>query len=161
MVFILDSSSDRVDFAHKDEGRLILGTRQRVDSIIEDNKKLQTLNDGYSPSREWKRVARIPMSVVREWCKQAGINFREFLRKPRAFEKWLDRKLQDPDNRFLLTAPMTRPQPKGIIGLDGVLAEGRKLGMREKTKWERFFESLLCRWSCLVEFLSFVRKSWR
>ena len=131
---IIDAKPGVRDEFHKDdsEGTFTIRTVQDVNPILERNKALQTLNDGYSPSREFKRYASIPMTLIRKWCKEAGIPFRRYLRRPQEYEKWLERKVEDPDNRFLLTSPLktTRPQPKGILGLDKVLSEGRQLGMR-------------------------------
>ena len=129
---IIDAVPGKRTEFHKDdsEGRFTIRTVQDVNPILENNKALQTLNDGYSPSREMKRVASIPTTILRKWCKDAGIPFRRYLRRPYEYSKWLERKLADPENRFLLTALPTRPQPKGIIGLDKVLSEGRQLGMR-------------------------------
>ena len=130
---IVDSIPGKRTEFHKDdsEGTFTIRTVQDVNPILENNKKLQSLNDGYSPSRELKRHASIPITLVRKWCKDDGIPFRRYLRRPQEYEKWLERKLQDPDNRFLLTSPSksTRPQSRRIIGLDKVIDEGRRLGM--------------------------------
>lgn len=83
-------------------------TIQDVDPILENNKRLQSLNDGYSPSRELRRVASVPHVVILDWCKKDGIPFRDFIRNWRrnpAYKSWFFRKLHDADNRAFLTAP--------------------------------------------------------
>ena len=45
---------------------------QEVDPILEANKAEVTHNDGYSPSRELKRVARIPMGLIHYWREVEG-----------------------------------------------------------------------------------------
>lgn len=67
--------------------------------ILEENKRLQTMNDGYSPSRDIRRVASIPKIVVEQWMKE-GVNI--FDRNCRAEIK---RRLNDPENLWLRTAP--------------------------------------------------------
>lgn len=136
MKIISSEPGKRTEF-HKDDsdGVFTIRTLQDVNPILEHNKALQALNDGFSPSRELKRVASIPTTIVRKWCKDAGISFRKFMRRPQEFQGWLERKLKDPENRFLLTAPWfthkySRPQPSGIIGLDNVVREGRKIRPR-------------------------------
>jgi len=42
-------------------------------SVIEANKVLQNMNDGYSPSRELRRVASIPKVMLEVWCQEDGI----------------------------------------------------------------------------------------
>ena len=72
---------------------------QDVEPVLDRNKALYTHNDGYSPSRDIRRVASIPLVVVEQWMKE-GIdifdpNCREAVKK----------KLNDPENLFLRTAP--------------------------------------------------------
>ena len=72
---------------------------QDVEPILENNKALYTEGDGYTPSRDLKRVASIPLSVVEDWMKE-GINI---------FDKncaaAIRRKLNDPQYLYLRTAP--------------------------------------------------------
>ncbi len=57
--------------------------RQDVEPIIEHNKRLQTMNDGYSPSREFKRVASIPFVVFEGWLAQDGLDWGKYSRMGR------------------------------------------------------------------------------
>lgn len=62
---------DQIDRKH------ILIASQDVGPILEDNRRLYNEGDGYSPSREWRRAARIPNTVIEHWMRM-GINaFRE------------------------------------------------------------------------------------
>jgi len=72
-----------------------------VEPLIDENKRLATLNDGYSPSREWKRVASIPLNVVYLWTQKYGVD-------PTADgnEELLARLLADPEWRHLRTDGM-------------------------------------------------------
>jgi hypothetical protein len=72
---------------------------------FEDNKKQQTRDDGFSPSRDFRRVASIPNVLLLKWLREAGISPRDYFLKPKAYSHWLRRKIYDPDNRFVLTAP--------------------------------------------------------
>lgn len=38
-----------------------------VSGAIDQNKRLRTANDGYSPSREMRRVASIPNALISKW----------------------------------------------------------------------------------------------
>ena len=82
-----------------DDGNIIERKTQDVEPFFENNKALYNAGDGYSPSRELRRAASIPMVVVEQWLSE-GIdifdpNHKEAVR----------RKLNDPENRFLRTAP--------------------------------------------------------
>lgn len=82
------------------ENKVILHRYADVEPIIDQNKRMFTHNDGYSPSREWKRVARIPIAVQLEWIQKYGV---DPLKKGN--EQLLKRLLNDPDWVYLRTAP--------------------------------------------------------
>lgn len=69
---------------------------QDAEPIIDANKRAQTDGDGYSPTRELRRIASIPPLVLEVWKKQYGVD----PTKP-AHHDLLRRLLNDPDNRFL------------------------------------------------------------
>jgi hypothetical protein len=82
-------------YVEADGDSLVVCNTQDAEPIIENNKRLYNLNDGYSPSRLTRRVASLPMVVYFD-LKKRGI-----LDDPKAFSRWLN----DPDNRFFRTAP--------------------------------------------------------
>ena len=45
-----------------------------VEANLERNKALYSSNDGYSPSRELRRAASIPMSIVEKWRNELGVD---------------------------------------------------------------------------------------
>ena len=56
------------------EGKLIVRSFQDVEPILRHNRRLYNLEGGgWSPSREWRRVAQLPDIVTHEWLKK-GIN---------------------------------------------------------------------------------------
>ena len=77
------------------DGRLVIRNAQDAEPIVEANKRAYTEGDGYSASRNLRRVASIPLVLYLD-LKKRGI-----LRDPRRFRAWLN----DPDNRFFRTAP--------------------------------------------------------
>jgi hypothetical protein len=73
-----------------------------VEDIIESNKVLR--NDGtggYGPTREWKRVASIPISLIHQWEREMGME-RDFLFTREGFPA-LIKKAKDPDYSHLRT----------------------------------------------------------
>ena len=68
--------------------------------MLDTNRKLQNENDGYSKSREVRRVASIPAVVQQEWVLKYGYN------PVTATDKTLLRKLLNSyDWAYLRTAP--------------------------------------------------------
>lgn len=81
-------------------GMTVISRVQDVEPILEANKQMQTADDGYSPSRELRRVASIPCVVAEQWMKERGINILNPDHMPA-----IRRLLNDPENLFLRTAP--------------------------------------------------------
>jgi hypothetical protein len=77
----------------------VIETRQDVAPVIERNKALRTLNDGFTPSRDVARAASIPVVVQYEWLKRYGVNVFD-----REHEKRIKRLLNDPEWRYLRTS---------------------------------------------------------
>ncbi len=57
-----------------DENALVIQTIQDERPIIENNKRLQNSGDGYTPSRDLKHVASIPLALCELWLREEGIN---------------------------------------------------------------------------------------
>lgn len=74
--------------------------RQDVEPHLDNNKALYNHNDGYSQSREWRRVASVPPGVQLQMIAEYGADpFK------RGNETLLRRVLNDPKWRYLRTAP--------------------------------------------------------
>lgn len=55
-------------------GDLTVHRGEDVEPALELNKALYSLNDGYTPSREMRRAASIPMAIVEKWRNELGVN---------------------------------------------------------------------------------------
>ena len=77
---LLDHNGDTTTVFHFDEmtDKATIQRTQNCEPIIENNKRLQTMNDGYSPSREFKRVASIPFVVFEQWLTEDGLDWRRY-----------------------------------------------------------------------------------
>ena len=93
-----DGISEHLDF-HGD-GSFAVVRSQDVEPILEQNKRLQTEGDGYSPSREWRRVASILVTVQMQWIEKYGVD-----PLAKGNEALLKRLLNDPEWRHLRTSP--------------------------------------------------------
>lgn len=74
---------------------------QDVEPILDDNKRARE-SDGYSPSRDLRRIASIPMVVIVQWMNESGINLMALPK--REFAAFVKRKLADPEWFHLRTA---------------------------------------------------------
>lgn len=91
----LDAHSGLVENFVWDEAdqRAAIQVTADVEPVIDANK---AAGDGWSPSREWRKVASIPTAVYYEWLAKYGVD-------PLAKENsaLLQRLLNDPDNAYL------------------------------------------------------------
>lgn len=83
----------------EDDGKIIIRKTQDVEPILEDNKRLYTAGDGYSPSRDIRRAASIPLVVVEQWMRE-GVDIFD----PNCAAE-IKRRLNDPQWAHLRTAP--------------------------------------------------------
>jgi hypothetical protein len=82
------------------EKRLIARFTQDVEPNLDLNKALYNSNDGYSRSREIRRVASIPLVIVEKWMNEDGINVYN-----KNHREAVRRKLNSNEYLWLRTAP--------------------------------------------------------
>jgi hypothetical protein len=61
-------------FVEDSDGSLIVHREADVEPLLEANKALATSGDGYSPSRELRRAASIPMIIIEKWRNELGVD---------------------------------------------------------------------------------------
>lgn len=81
-----------VDFA--------IETTADVEPILDNNKRLSTLNDGYNIARDLRRIASIPLVIIEKWKNELGVNIFDKNDAPKVRAL-----LNDPDWRYLRTSP--------------------------------------------------------
>lgn len=87
----------------EDGGQIV--SAQDLSSVIEANKAAYATNDGYSKTRDLRRVAFLPEIIRQKWLNEEGWDAYD----PDYSHK-LMRKLNDPDWLYLRTAPGTLGQ---------------------------------------------------
>lgn len=97
-----DPELNQTEFFHYDEstGDFAIETRQDVAPILDNNKRQWNDGDGYTPSREMRKIAEIPLVVLEKWKNELGIDWTNKNHAPA-----VRRLLNDPDWRYLRTAP--------------------------------------------------------
>lgn len=90
----------RTRLVEDSDGSLIVHREADVEPLLEANKALYTSGDGYSPSREWRRAASIPMAIIEKWRNELGVDVFNPDHKPA-----VRRLLNSNEYAFLRTAP--------------------------------------------------------
>jgi hypothetical protein len=113
--------ADWVKFAHdpdgimkfakqRDDGGIDIKLEADVTPLLERNKAMRNHNDGYSKSREIRRVASIPNFVRVKWLMEEGWD----CFAPENSDR-LMRRLNDPDWAYLRTADGQLGISNGVI----------------------------------------------
>lgn len=97
--FMGDHGIHREWHDHED-GNITIIEKQDVTDILDRNKAMATHNDGYTPSRDVRRVASLPMILVHKWLVEEGWNALD----PKCGDK-LKAKLNSSEYLYLRTAP--------------------------------------------------------
>ena len=109
--FLADDGSGVSHFwVNNSDGSYTIVSQQDVQPILDENAREYTANDGYTPSREMRRVGSIPMSLLHLWKTVEGW---DPLRRENA--QRLRRKLDDIDYLKLRTAPGRLGQIRKMI----------------------------------------------
>ena len=87
-------------FEDHGDGSFTIHSSQDVEPLLDLNKAMANHNDGYSPSREWRRAAHIPVILLLAWRQEIGSDPLHPMNRA-----WLLRRLNDSDWRHLRNAP--------------------------------------------------------
>lgn len=81
-----------------EDGKFVTKRTEDVTANLEQNVRDQNAGDGYTPSRDMRRVASIPMIIVEKWMRE-GLNLFDQNDWPK-----IRAKLNDSEYRHLRTA---------------------------------------------------------
>jgi len=86
------------------EGKIAVKEEVNIDPHLKHNKRLLNLNDGYSKSRDLKRVASIPTIALSVWANEYNGSNNWFGLPPEVKKKILKKKLNSTEFRYFKTA---------------------------------------------------------
>ena len=95
----------RSDYIKESDGKLTIKQTQDVEPVLKKNKELYNLNNGYSQSKDLKRVASIPTLVLEIWTKEYNGDSNWFALPSDVQKKILKKKLNSSEFQFFRTAP--------------------------------------------------------
>lgn len=92
--FLLDSQDKQI----------VIKEEVNINSHLKHNKELYNLNDGYSKSRELKRVASIPTLALQVWANEYNGTTNWFALPKEVQNKIMKKKLNSNEFQFFRTA---------------------------------------------------------
>ena len=86
------------------EKQIVVKEEVNIDPHIKNNKRLYNLNDGYSKSRDLKRVASIPTLALQVWANEYNGTNNWFALPKETQKKILKKKLNSSEFKYFRTA---------------------------------------------------------
>jgi len=105
MSILRDKEADGTSYFIEEDGKLTVKKSENVNPLLKKNKELYNHNDGYTPSKDMKRVASIPRIMLEIWCKEHNGTNNWFGLPSEVRSKILREKLNSSDYRYFRTAP--------------------------------------------------------
>ena len=86
------------------EKQIVVKEEVNIDSLLKNNKALYNLNDGYSKSRDLKRVASIPTLALQVWANEYNGTNNWFALPKETQKKIMKKKLNSSEFKYFRTA---------------------------------------------------------
>ena len=91
-------------YIQESDGKLTINNQQNINPLLERNKKLYTDNSGYTPSKDFKRIASVPPIILEIWTKEYNGSRNWFALPKDTQNKILKTKLNSSEFRYFRTA---------------------------------------------------------
>ena len=91
-------------YIQESDGKLTINNQQNINPLLKRNKRLYTANSGYTPSRDFKRVASVPPIILEIWTKEYNGSRNWFALPKEIQNKILRTKLNSSEFRYFRTA---------------------------------------------------------
>ena len=65
-----NADATKTKYIKESDGKLTINNQQDLNPLMKRNKRLYTLNDGYTASRDMRRVASVPPIILQIWSKE-------------------------------------------------------------------------------------------
>lgn len=105
MSILRDKEADGTSYYVETDGKLTVKKSEDVNPLLKRNKELYNHNDGFTPSKDMKRIASIPRIMLEIWTKEYNGTNNWFALEKEVRSKILREKLNSSDYRYFRTAP--------------------------------------------------------
>ena len=65
-----NADATKTKYIKESDGKLTINNQQDLNPLMKRNKRLYTLNDGYTASRDMRWVASVPTIILQIWSKE-------------------------------------------------------------------------------------------
>ena len=99
-----NADATRTRYIQESDGKLTVNNQQNLNPLIKRNKKLYTQNDGYTASRDMRRIASVPPIILQIWTKEYNGTNNWWALPKETQKKIMKTKLNSSDFRYFKTS---------------------------------------------------------
>ena len=99
-----NADATKTRYIQESDGKLTVNNQQNLNPLIERNKKLYTQNDGYTASRDMRRIASVPPIILQIWTKEYNGTNNWWALPKETQQKIMKTKLNSSDFRYFKTS---------------------------------------------------------
>ena len=99
-----NADATRTRYIQESDGKLTVNNQQNLNPLLERNKKLYTQNDGYTASRDMRRIASVPPIILQIWTKEYNGTNNWWALPKETQQKIMKTKLNSSDFRYFKTS---------------------------------------------------------
>ena len=99
-----NADATRTRYIQESDGKLTVNNSQDLNPLLKRNKELYNLNDGYTASREMRRIASVPPIILQIWTKEYNGTNNWWALPKETQQKIMKTKLNSSDFRYFKTS---------------------------------------------------------
>ena len=99
-----NADSTKTKYIQESDGKLTVNNSQDLNPLLKRNKELYNLNDGYTASREMRRIASVPPIILQIWTKEYNGTNNWWALPKETQQKIMKTKLNSSDFRYFKTS---------------------------------------------------------
>ena len=99
-----NADATKTRYIQESDGKLTVNNQQNLNPLLERNKKLYTQNDGYTASRDMRRIASVPPIILQIWTKEYNGTNNWWALPKETQQKIMKTKLNSSDFRYFKTS---------------------------------------------------------
>ena len=99
-----NADATKTRYIQESDGKLTVNNQQDLNPLLKRNKELYNLNDGYTASREMRRIARVPPIILQIWTKEYNGTNNWWALPKETQQKIMKTKLNSSDFRYFKTS---------------------------------------------------------
>ena len=99
-----NADSTKTRYIQESDGKLTVNNSQDLNPLLKRNKELYNLNDGYTASRDMRRIASVPPIILQIWTKEYNGTNNWWALPKETQQKIMKTKLNSSDFRYFKTS---------------------------------------------------------